>query len=657
MGSLYLRFAVGGIHKNRKLCYPYILTGVGMVSIFYVLNYLINCEPVMELRGSGVLTATLSFGVFVMAAFSLVFLSYTSSFLTKRRLKEYGLYNVLGMDKWGIAKISFWESVILGFASVTLGLVFGIAISKLCEVEIMNIIREDIDYTLRFYSGPFFLTLTVYGTIYILLLLKALFQVSRKNPLDMMKSESEGEKPPKGNRLIALLGFVLPAVSYYMAATIKNPVDALSTFVIAVIMVIAATYCLFTVGSVTLCKWLQKRKKYYYKKNHFISVSSMTFRMKRNGAGLASICILSTMVLVTMAGTISMYASIRDLIGPYDSSIEVRFDNLDEVLGGAGDSIKENYYGIFKEYGLKPKEETEYVHVYTNLVQRDDCFIRENAQYEDYRAVRFISAADYSRLTGEKIYLNPGEALVTQPSNEYPYSTVTIMGFTFSIPGNPPKYEEIGMNNSGTDSHITVILSNLDELQSIDGLMGENCEYCWTYSCNFDGDDDTVIAAHYDQYDALTAYFGERGYSSSGYSSREQIKDAYVVFGGLLFLGVMLSLVFLSSAVLILYYKHLTEGYEDKERISIMEKVGMTKTLVRKNVNSQILTVFLAPLIVAGIHLIFASPLIWKLLQLTDIYNFHLFIKSEIFTFALFSVCYIIAYKLTAETYLKIVGE
>ncbi len=308
MTGLYLRLAASGIRKNGRTYIPYILTCSGMIMMFYIIGFLSFGDFLNNVRGGNLMMDMLGFGVGVMVVFSAIFLFYTNSFLIKRRKKELGLYNILGMGKLNIARIMIWETLIIFAISLTAGIGAGILFSKLAMLGAAKMLGEQA--AVGFEANPFVIALALifYGIIFLLILLNSLRQVFKSRPIELLHSESTGERPPKARVIPALLGLVLLGTAYYMAIAIKEPITAVFTFFIAVLMVIAGTYLLFIAGSVAYCKLLQKNKNYYYKTNHFVSVSQMTYRMKRNGAGLASICILSTMVLVTLSSTICLYA-------------------------------------------------------------------------------------------------------------------------------------------------------------------------------------------------------------------------------------------------------------------------------------------------------------------------------------------------------------
>ncbi|MDE7290133.1 MAG: FtsX-like permease family protein, partial [Oscillospiraceae bacterium] len=300
---LYPKLAASGIKNNRRTYLPYILTCAGMIMMFYIVEFLRRNNFVAEMRGGYIMQIMLGFGSVVMVIFSSIFMFYTNSFLVRGRKKEFGLYNILGMGKLNIARILIWETVFVYLSSLALGNACGVLFSKLAELFLVHIMKADVGYEFAPDFGAVRMSAIWYAIIFLLILFNTLRQIRLTNPIELMKSESTGEKPPKSNLFLTVPGVLLLGGAYYMAVTIINPLGAIFAFLLAVIMVILATYMLFIAGSVAVCRLLQKNKSYYYKTNHFVSVSSMVYRMKRNGAGLASICILSTMVLVTLSST------------------------------------------------------------------------------------------------------------------------------------------------------------------------------------------------------------------------------------------------------------------------------------------------------------------------------------------------------------------
>lgn len=326
--ELYPKLAWDGIRKNKRFYLPYILTCIGMIMMFYIIHYLAAMQTLRNMPGGDSMKTILGFGVWVIVLFAAIFLFYTNSFLMRRRQKEFGLYNMLGMGKNHLSILLFWENLILFIISMFLGLLGGILLSKMAELFLTMLIGGEVTYTLRIDMEAFKDTWIIFISIFVLIYTKGLFQIRTSSAIALIKSENYGEKPPKANYLLGIAGILILAVAYYIAISIKSPLNALSWFFIAVCMVIIATYLLFICGSVMLCKLLQKNKNYYYKPNHFVSVSSMAYRMKRNGAGLASICILSTMVLVIMMGSGSLYVGKEDSLNtryPHDFTISVDY--------------------------------------------------------------------------------------------------------------------------------------------------------------------------------------------------------------------------------------------------------------------------------------------------------------------------------------------
>ena len=340
----YPRLAWMGIWKNKRLYIPYILASMGMVMMFYIVAFLYTSKVLQSVSGGDVMQQMLGLGLSVISVFSLLFLFYTNSFLNRRRKKEFGLYNILGMGKWNLARIMVWESLMSAVCSLAGGLIAGIVFSKFAELGMVNLLHGEVSFMLTLGAKAILETLKRFSVIFLLLLLYSLWQLRLASPMELLRSENAGERPPKANWLLALAGVVILGAAYYMAVTIKEPIDAMLWFFVAVIMVIIATYLLFIAGSVTICRILQKNKNYYYKTNHFVSVSSMVYRMKRNGAGLASICILCTMVLVMLSGTVCLYIGTEDSLRtryPRNINLDATAGSIDLLENRKTDEIRE----------------------------------------------------------------------------------------------------------------------------------------------------------------------------------------------------------------------------------------------------------------------------------------------------------------------------
>ena len=679
MKSLYFKLACSGIAKNKKLYIPYILTCVGMVTMYYIIYSLSKCPLLDNIKGGGNAKAVLLLGTFVIVIFSAIFLFYTNSFLVRRRNKEFGLYNILGMNKRNISKIIGCESLIVSAGSILIGTGIGILLSKLAELGLLNVIRSDLNYS---YDIPFEAVITTFayfGAVFLLLFLNSLRIVGTSNPLALLGSESLGEKPPKGNFIIAVIGLILLASAYFVAVSITRPLDALSWFFLAVIMVITATYMLFISGSVVLCKILKKNKKYYYKKSHFVSVSSMLFRMKRNGAGLASICILCTMVLVMLSSTICLYIGAEDSINaryPRDIVNEVTLSNEGQNNNMIVSRLHKGIDNIPIVKDTKIKDSViDYCYSDTYGLLKDNRLITDvrdldssAISYSDVCYVMLFSLEDYNKETHSNEKLGKNEAIISLGRMDFSFDTLSIDGAeTLKIKKEVPLFVENGNAVSLINPTMYVVVDDYENFISpLKGKIGVTKEPLlserWYYGFNVDADEQDCVSITNEILKvikdiSLKNNFGNSSFSYSCNSKALERGDFYTTFGGLFFIGIMLSIMFVFAAVLIIYYKQISEGYEDRNRFDIMQKIGMTKKDIRKSINSQVLTVFFLPLVFAGLHLAFAFPLIWKMLQLFNMYNLPLLIVVTICAFIVFGILYGIIYHITSNVYYSIVSN
>lgn len=676
--GFYPKLAFDGIRKNKKMYLPYILTSIGMVMMYYIIIFLQFSQSIKDAVQSSTVSQILGLGSWVIAIFSCIFLFYTNSFLIKRRKKEFGLYNILGMDKHNLGIILFWETLIIAVISLVIGLAAGIAFSKLAELIFLNLLKSDVTFDLTVSSQGIGLCAIIFTVINILLFFNSLRQVRFSSAISLVRSEQTGEKPPKGNRLLGILGVLLLGGAYYISLSIKEPLQALTLFFVAVIMVIIGTYLVMISGSVLFCRLLQKNKKYYYKPNHFVSVSSMVYRMKRNGAGLASICILATMVLVMISSTTSLYFGEEDALSSrYPREINISFSSLDTQIykNGQSDQIRSEIDEIAKKHNANVHNSLTYLAgVLSGMVTDGNVETDVRNVYSgtvDYNKVfqfNFVSVDDYNEMMGTDYRLKDGEAMVylfRKDSNFH--------GDTLSFNGGQSFKIVRYLDNfiSQSDAAMTVVptmaifVNDLDKATQgmTDATHQHDSEpvvnFSWTYGFDTGLSEDEQISLSKDINSYLTDVSDDfkKDIHSTEVESREQNRlDFFGLYGGLFGLGIILSIVFIFAAVLIIYYKQISEGYEDQSRFEIMQKVGMTKNEIRKSINSQLLTVFFLPLIFAGMHLAFAAPIIKKLLLLFNLTNLNLFIVTILISFAAFALFYMIVYKITSSAYYKIVS-
>lgn len=676
--GFYPKLAFDGIRKNKKMYLPYILTSIGMVMMYYIIIFLQFSQSIKDAVQSSTVSQILGLGSWVIAIFSCIFLFYTNSFLIKRRKKEFGLYNILGMDKHNLGIILFWETLIIAVISLVIGLAAGIAFSKLAELIFLNLLKSDVTFDLTVSSQGIGLCAIIFTVINILLFFNSLRQVRFSSAISLVRSEQTGEKPPKGNWLLGILGVLLLGGAYYISLSIKEPLQALTLFFVAVIMVIIGTYLVMISGSVLFCRLLQKNKKYYYKPNHFVSVSSMVYRMKRNGAGLASICILATMVLVMISSTTSLYFGEEDALSSrYPREINISFSSLDTQIykNGQSDQIRSEIDEIAKKHNANVHNSLTYLAgVLSGMVTDGNVETDIGNVYSgtvDYNKVfqfNFVSVDDYNEMMGTDYRLKDGEAMVylfRKDSNFH--------GDTLSFNGGQSFKIVRYLDNfiSQSDAAMTVVptmaifVNDLDKATQgmTDATHQHDSEtvvnFSWTYGFDTGLSEDEQISLSKDINSYLTDVSDDfkEDIHSTEVESREQNRlDFFGLYGGLFGLGIILSIVFIFAAVLIIYYKQISEGYEDQSRFEIMQKVGMTKNEIRKSINSQLLTVFFLPLIFAGMHLAFAAPIIKKLLLLFNLTSLNLFIVTILISFAAFALFYMIVYKITSNAYYKIVS-
>ena len=673
--ALFPTLAWTGIRKNRKLYLPYILSCIGSVMMSYIIEYLTQSPAVAQMHGGGDLMMILQPGKIVVLVFSALFLTYTNAFLTRRRNREFGLYNVLGMDKRCIGKIVAWESLSVSGISLAAGLGLGIAFSKLAELLLLYIIRADVDYTFSVPLRSVGIIAAAYALIFLWLLLKSLYGVRRSDPLALLHSENVGEKPPKGNRVLAVFGVLLLAAAYFLAVYVQSPITAVSTFLIAVLMVIAATYLLFISGSVALCRMLQKNKSYYYNKKHFVSVSSMAYRMKRNGAGLATVCILSTMVLVMIASSASLYFGAEDSIRsrfPQENSLDVEARSIGAMTQAGTAKLRAAYEKVFADHGVTAKNVTAYAYATITGLQEPNGVDPDASQAissmiapESLRTLYFVPLSDYNKMMGTNLVLNGNEARIGTVRCDYDKQSFTMGDVTLNVIGKLDKTPEMGNANTAIIPTIYFVVRDLDVLTPLEKLADYNGDKMlktyWYYGYDLGFENEEAVQILKEQKALLRdcdfAQQADGGYTYYADCLAAERSDFYSMFGGLFFIGVLLSVLFMAAMVMIIYYKQISEGYEDQAGFAIMQKVGMTKADIRKSVNAQILTVFFAPLLMAGLHLAFAFTPIWKLLQLFNLHNLPFVIGVSAVAFVLFGVLYALIYKTTAKAYFHIVSD
>lgn len=678
MNKLYPKLAFTNIKNNKQFYFPYLLTGVLCVLMFYSM-LAIQQNPALEsMRGGTNLKVILMLGSWVIGFFACIFLFYTNSFIVKRRKKELGIYNILGMEKRHIACVMTMETIVLGFIVIVAGLVTGIVFNKLLMMFLYRLTGLSVSIPFYISIDGCVMTALLFAAIFVATLIYNFMQIRLANPIQLLRSDKTGEKEPKTKIVMTITGIACIAVGYYIAITEENPLKVLMLFFVAVILVIIGTYFLFIAGSVALLKLLRKNKNYYYKTNHFIAVSGMIYRMKQNAVGLANICILSTMVLVMVSCTVSLYFGVEDDLNyryPHEITATVlygedapRENDLKEVLlnavdeaGGEATNVetKETFYIVGTLSG-----ET------LSLENKGD-----DMALSDYYIVNFCTKDDYEKMTGEEVCELDTDEIATAFAPLYKGGRLVLGEKVCNVKENLSY--KMGQAYMFTGGEGYVIVKDEEALRALYQELAE--EYrkldgsitAFNYEVGIDiaGTAEEKLAVgqavwtvfndwNYKESEKYLSGDSDAFYGGITYETRQgAYENFYSLYGGIFFLGMFLGVMFLMVTVLIIFYKQISEGYEDKERFAIMEKVGMSNAEVKASINAQVRIVFFLPLVTAVIHLTAAFPMLTKLLTLMNLMNQSVFVVCLIATVAVFTLFYLFVFKLTSKTYYKIVGN
>ena len=652
--GLYGRLALSNLEKNGKIYLPYLLTCIGTVMMFYLMQFLYT-NPWVKTHAS--LMMVLGMGCVVVGLFAFIFLFYTNSFLMKQRKKEIGLYNILGMEKRHIGKIMAYESIYIGIFGIGIGLLCGILFSKLMLLLLARLLGFQLGVSFYVSVGSVLTSVIFFGIIFTLTLIYNLQQIHLAKPVELLQGGNTGEKEPKTKWVLAILGIVTLGVGYYMALTTKSPMEALALFFIAVILVIIGTYSIFTAGSIAGLKFLRNRKKYFYKLNHFTSVSGMIYRMKQNAVGLANICILSTMVLVMISTTSSLFIGSEDALrnqNPRDI-----FVNGYEVPLETQESILKIFKSTLKSEGVKGEDLVAYSYREIYLDKTPEGLVNNYGKMnmESTAYVRLIPVEEYNRMENKNVKLNENEALVYSTNVDYEKNEKLFKDLDIRA---IKQVDHLSVENLYYSSYMDVsfIVVNQQQIKDLVKLYdkeNDQKEYKMYIGVNADIESEKQIKLSDQIYKNIEKVEGMH-YGALSYGCIASDKDEFLsVYGGLFFLGIFLGTLFTMAMILIIYYKQISEGYDDKRRFEIMQKVGMSKKEVKKSIQSQVKTVFFIPLVTAVIHLAFAFSMIRKLLSVLNLTNVTLFIICTLVTVLVFTILYAVVYALTAKTYYKIV--
>lgn len=670
MSFFYSKFALNNLVKNKRFIVPYVLSTIFTIMSFYILSSLAFGDNLNKLpNGIEATKQVLSLGIIVIAIFSTIFLFYTYSFLVKRRVREFGLYAVLGMTKKQIAKILVLETIFIAITTIVVGIGLGILFDKLMLLILLKLFSATVTFGFSITPIAVVFSVLLFGGVYFLLLLYTVIKIARLRIVALLKDENKGEKEPKARWILAIIGLALIGYGYYTAQTVQNPIKAITVFFFAVIAVIIGTYLVFMAVSITVLKIMKNNKNFYYKPKNFISVSGLLYRMKRNAVGLANICILSTMVLVTMGSTSALYAGM-------EKSYNERFPR--QLMVAGYNSTSEKLKKIENNAKLSAKEagtEVEDMVSYSSLpmVGRlvEDKFNFESNVGVDLSNVKMIvvlELKDYNKTANKNKTLESNEILLhIDKKGNYNHNNISLNGSDYKIKEKlsefPGAIGSAAANIIDTyyvvvkdEKEVTKLATKLTELSSKElekrGISIESGTPTLQNYAAFNIKDTTKEAKVIENFKKL-----EEGESVSIEGKEENRLTFRGVFASFLFIGVFISFIFVISQVVIMYYKQISEGYEDKGNFEIMRKVGITDKQIKQSIRSQVLLIFFSPLIIATLHTIVAYPFIEKILRLFLITDNSIFLQALAVTIVVFAIFYLIVYAITSKIYYRIIKE
>ena len=685
--GFYLKMAWGNIRKNRNIYLPYLLAASVMTALFYIQGSLCDMVDISGMKGKRMMSSLLGISTPITGIFSLVILFYVNSFVMKQRKKEFGLYNVLGMEKRHLVRLMSVEILLVAVFSLIFGISGGALFSQLFFLIFYKMIRMEADLTMVIPRGAVTETLTLFGILFCLVLLYDIVAVIRTRPVELLRSESQGEREPKVHGLAALIGVAALTGGYVIAQKVESPMEAMLWFFAAALLVIIGTYGLFMAGSIALLKWMKKRECFYYRPSSFISVSGMLYRMKQNAAGLAGICILSTMVMVTIGASLCIFSGVSEGVReeyPREYFLQMHYseDLKPETYQDTTSDVKKLVEAQMEENGSRVENILSYTRC--NMVYRKgkDGYeaemgdLADTNDYENLVYVQYLLREDYEANTGKKTEL-PDDVAAFYESEEGLIPGETLLFGDYSIKGKrleEPVETAVASRYSGIKKRVQVLLPGIEEMEKLTESLGKNFETYygleegegpgamyflgWNYYFDISGKQEPAeeflekLRSSWE-----TEKASEWAYISTFQNRTEEEEYLFQEYGTILFIGFFLGLIFLLATVLIIYYKQVTEGYDDRKRFVIMQDIGLSQAEVKKTIRTQVLLVFFLPLGAAGLHMAMAFKVLVKMMALFSAYNIKLFSLCIGLTVAVFALVYFLVYTVTARIYYKIVSN
>lgn len=660
MFRLTNKLAVSNLIKNRKLYYPFALAVILAVTISY-LFYSLTFNPKMaEMRGGSSIQFTLQLGLIVVTLASAIIVLYANSFVMKNRSKELGIYGMLGLEKRHLISMTFKELVAFGILTVGAGIGIGALFDKLIFAFLLKLMKLKVELVATFQMKVVITVLVVFGLIFLGLMFLNALRIARMNALQLSREKASGEKKGRFLPLQTILGSISLGIGYYLALTVKDPLTALATFFLAVLLVIFGTYLLFNAGITVFLQFLKKNKKYYYQPNNLISVSNLIFRMKKNAVGLATIAILSTMVLVTMSAATSIFnsaESFKKVLNPHDFGVSgqnVEKEDLDKLL---------SQFASDKGYKIKEKEVLRYTYFAVANQEGNKLTLFEKGQNRVQPTTVFMvfDQKDYENMTGQKLSLSGNEVgLFAKNEGVKEQKALTLNNHQFSVK------EEFNtdfivnhvpnqFNIFTTDYNYLVV----PDLQAFLDQFPDSAIYNQLYggiNVNISEEEQLKVAEEYEKYlQKFNAQLNTEGSYVYGSNLADASAQMSALFGGVFFIGIFLSIIFMVGTVLVIYYKQISEGYEDRERFIILQKVGLDQKQIKQTINKQVLTVFFLPLLFAFIHLAFAYHMLSLILKVIGVIDTNMMLIVTLSICAIFLIAYVLIFMITSRSYRKIV--
>ena len=661
MFQLTNKLAVSNLIKNRKLYYPFALAVLLAVTISYLFYSLAFNPKIGDLRGASAIQFTLQLGFIVVTFASAVIVLYANSFVMKNRSKELGVYGMLGLEKRHLIGMTFKELLIFGLVTVTVGIGIGALFDNLIFALLLKLAKMKVELVATFQWSVVLTVLLVFGVIFLVLIFLNALRIIRMDALQLSREKAKGEKKGRFLVLQTLVGLITLGSGYYLAQSVKDPISATVTFFIAVLLVIVATYLLFNAGITVFLQLLKKNKRYYYKPNNLISVSNLIFRMKKNAVGLATIAILSTMVLVTMSAATSIYngsENMKKLMYPHDFDVKgqhVEVEDLDKLL---------TQYASEKNLTISNKDVLNYASFGLSSQEGTKLTIFEKGQNNVMPKTVFLvfDQKDYEKMTGQKLNLTGNEVGLWARNDQLKgQKAFSLNNQDYTI--KQEIQQDFAMNHVSNQYVLLVSDYNYLVVPNLQNFLEQYQDFA-VYTQFYGGMDVTASQEEQlkltDDFDAYVNNFSHNLKSEdamvyNGTTKTDAIAEMNALFGGILFIGIFLSIIFMVGTVLVIYYKQVSEGYEDRERFVILQKVGLDQKQIKQTINKQVLTVFFLPVIFAFLHLAFAYHMLSLILKVIGVVDTAMMLSVTLSICGIFALIYVLIFMITSRSYRRIV--